>query len=186
MCIRDSSSTVDNQCLCQSEFDPLNYSELWYFGQPRVPCTSIDKRDYVYGSRDLSLIHICIEAGGPTPGVGCAGRGIITAFELIDKLHIKEQYDTIVYDVLGDVVCGGFAVPIRREYADTVFLVTSGEYMSIYAANNILRGIKNYDGQERRVAGILYNCRNVKNEDERIKAFSEAVGPVSYTHLDKK
>lgn len=118
----------------------------------------------------------CIEAGGPTPGVGCAGRGIITAFELIDKLHIKEQYDTIVYDVLGDVVCGGFAVPIRREYADTVFLVTSGEYMSIYAANNILRGIKNYDGQERRVAGILYNCRNVKNEDERIKAFSEAVG----------
>ena len=101
----------------------------------------------------------CIEAGGPTPGVGCAGRGIITAFELIDKLHIKEQYDTIVYDVLGDVVCGGFAVPIRREYADTVFLVTSGEYMSIYAANNILRGIKNYDGQERRVAGILYNCR---------------------------
>lgn len=118
----------------------------------------------------------CIEVGGPTPGVGCAGRGIITAFELIDKLHIKEQYDTIVYDVLGDVVCGGFAVPIRREYADTVFLVTSGEYMSIYAANNILRGIKNYDGQERRVAGILYNCRNVKNEDERIKAFSEAVG----------
>lgn len=118
----------------------------------------------------------CIEAGGPTPGVGCAGRGIITAFELIDKLHIKEQYDTIVYDVLGDVVCGGFAVPIRREYADTVFLVTSGEYMSIYAANNILRGIKNYDGQERRVAGILYNCQNVKNEDERIKAFSEAVG----------
>ncbi|MBS6799763.1 MAG: AAA family ATPase [Firmicutes bacterium] len=118
----------------------------------------------------------CIEAGGPTPGVGCAGRGIITAFELIDKLHIKEQYDTIIYDVLGDVVCGGFAVPIRREYADTVFLVTSGEYMSIYAANNILRGIKNYDGQERRVAGILYNCRNVKNEDERIKAFSEAVG----------
>ena len=118
----------------------------------------------------------CIEAGGPTPGVGCAGRGIITAFELIDKLHIKEQYDTIVYDVLGDVVCGGFAVPIRREYADTVFLVTSGEYMSIYAANNILRGIKNYDGQERRVAGILYNCRNVKNEDERIKAFWESVG----------
>ena len=103
----------------------------------------------------------CIEAGGPTPGVGCAGRGIITAFELIDKLHIKEQYDTIVYDVLGDVVCGGFAVPIRREYADTVFLVTSGEYMSIYAANNILRGIKNYDGQERRVAGILLSLIHI-------------------------
>lgn len=118
----------------------------------------------------------CIEAGGPTPGVGCAGRGIITAFEVLEKLHIKEKYDLVVYDVLGDVVCGGFAVPIRREYADTVFLVTSGEYMSIYAANNILRGIKNYDDGRCRVGGILYNCRNVKNEDARVNAFAEAVG----------
>ena len=84
----------------------------------------------------------CIEAGGPKPGVGCAGRGIITAFELLDRFHIKENYDVIMYDVLGDVVCGGFAVPIRREYANERFVVTSGEYMSIYAANNILRGIK--------------------------------------------
>ena len=74
----------------------------------------------------------CIEAGVPKPGVGCAGRGIITAFELLEKFHIKENYDIILYDVLGDVVCGGFAVPIRREYADTIFLVTSGEYMSLY------------------------------------------------------
>ena len=118
----------------------------------------------------------CIEAGGPKPGVGCAGRGIITAFELLDKFHIKEKYDTVLYDVLGDVVCGGFAVPIRREYADTIFLVTSGEYMSIYAANNILRGIKNYDDSRCRVAGILFNSRNVKNEDAKIRAFAEAVG----------
>ncbi|MEE0201329.1 MAG: nitrogenase component 1 [Muricomes sp.] len=117
----------------------------------------------------------CIEAGGPKPGVGCAGRGIITAFELLDKFHIKEDYDIVLYDVLGDVVCGGFAVPIRREYADTIFLVTSGEYMSIYAANNILRGIQNYDGDKCRVAGILYNCRNVKHEDKRIHAFAQSV-----------
>lgn len=117
----------------------------------------------------------CIEAGGPKPGVGCAGRGIITAFELLEKFHIKEKYDTVLYDVLGDVVCGGFAVPIRREYADTIFLVTSGEYMSVYAANNILRGIKNYDDERCRVAGILYNSRNVKNEDARVRAFAEAV-----------
>lgn len=118
----------------------------------------------------------CIEAGGPKPGVGCAGRGIITAFELLEKFHIKDDYDLIIYDVLGDVVCGGFAVPIRREYADTIFIVTSGEYMSLYAANNILRGIKNYDDDKCRVAGILYNSRNVSNEDERVKLFADAVG----------
>ncbi len=118
----------------------------------------------------------CIEAGGPKPGVGCAGRGIITAFELLEKFHIKENYDIILYDVLGDVVCGGFAVPIRREYADTIFLVTSGEYMSLYAANNILRGIKNYDDDQRRVAGILYNSRSVKGEDARVSTFAQAVG----------
>ena len=117
----------------------------------------------------------CIEAGGPKPGVGCAGRGIITAFELLETLHIKDNYDMIVYDVLGDVVCGGFAVPIRREYSDSIFIVTSGEYMSLYAANNILRGIQNYDENRPRLLGILYNSRNVKNEDDRVYKFAEAV-----------
>lgn len=117
----------------------------------------------------------CIEAGGPKPGVGCAGRGIITAFELLETLHIKDNYDMIVYDVLGDVVCGGFAVPIRREYSDSIFIVTSGEYMSLYAANNILRGIQNYDESRPRLLGILYNSRNVKNEDDRVYKFAKAV-----------
>ena len=117
----------------------------------------------------------CIEAGGPKPGVGCAGRGIITAFELLETLHIKDNYDMIVYDVLGDVVCGGFAVPIRREYSDSIFIVTSGEYMSLYAANNILRGIQNYDENRPRLLGRLYNSRNVKNEDDRVYKFAEAV-----------
>ncbi|WP_230975019.1 nitrogenase component 1 [Aminipila luticellarii] len=118
----------------------------------------------------------CVEAGGPEPGVGCAGRGIITSFELLEQFKIKEDYDLILYDVLGDVVCGGFAVPIRREYADTIFLVTSGEYMAMYAANNILRGIKNYDTGRCRVAGLLYNSRNVEDEDRKVEAFAEAVG----------
>ncbi len=118
----------------------------------------------------------CIEAGGPRPGVGCAGRGIITAFELLDRFHIKDDYDTVVYDVLGDVVCGGFAVPIRREYANEIFVVTSGEYMSIYAANNILRGIGSYDTGSPRVAGIIYNSRNVSGELGRVKRFAGAVG----------
>lgn len=118
----------------------------------------------------------CIEAGGPRPGVGCAGRGIITAFELLDRFHIKDQYDTVIYDVLGDVVCGGFAVPIRREYANEIFVVTSGEYMSIYAANNILRGIGNYDTDTPRIAGIIYNSRNVSGELDRVRKFADAAG----------
>ncbi|MBQ1312230.1 MAG: AAA family ATPase [Blautia sp.] len=118
----------------------------------------------------------CIEAGGPKPGVGCAGRGIISPFEFLERNKVKEKYDLILYDVLGDVVCGGFAVPIRREYADAVFLVTSGEFMALYAANNILRGIRNYDGKEhKRVAGIIFNRRNVAGEEERVERFAAAV-----------
>ena len=119
----------------------------------------------------------CIEAGGPKPGVGCAGRGIISAFEFLGKNHIREQYDRVIYDVLGDVVCGGFAVPVRREYADAVFLVTSGEFMALYAANNILRGIRNFDGDKyKRVAGIIYNERKLEDEDGRVERFAKAVG----------
>ena len=119
----------------------------------------------------------CIEAGGPQPGVGCAGRGIITAFEFLEKHRVKEPYDLVIYDVLGDVVCGGFAVPVRREYADAILLVTSGEYMAIYAANNILRGIRNFDGDaHRRVAGIIFNRRNLTDEEGRVRRFAEAVG----------
>lgn len=118
----------------------------------------------------------CVEAGGPKPGVGCAGRGIITAFELLDRFNVKSNYDIVLYDVLGDVVCGGFAVPIRSQYADTIYLVTSGEYMSLYAANNILKGIENYDGTtKKRVAGILFNSRNVDGERHRVEAFAKAV-----------
>ncbi|MCT4620797.1 MAG: AAA family ATPase [Marinisporobacter sp.] len=118
----------------------------------------------------------CVEAGGPKPGVGCAGRGILTTFDLLEKLDIKKLgHEIIIYDVLGDVVCGGFAVPIRHEYADVVYIVTSGEFMSIYAANNILKGIKNYDENLKRVGGIIFNKRGIEGEEERIKKFSEAV-----------
>ena len=118
----------------------------------------------------------CVEAGGPRPGMGCAGRGILTAFEFLNRFHAREGYEYIVYDVLGDVVCGGFAVPVRRQYADAVFLVTSGEAMAIYAANNILQGIRNLDQDECRIAGIIYNSRGVGDESYRVYAFAEAVG----------
>ena len=119
----------------------------------------------------------CVEAGGPKPGVGCAGRGIISTFDLLAQFKLEDRYDIALYDVLGDVVCGGFAVPIRREYADTILVVTSGEFMSLYAANNILRGIRNYDGDDlHRVAGLVLNRRNVAGEEERVRRFAQAVG----------
>ena len=118
----------------------------------------------------------CAEAGGPEPGIGCAGRGILTTFEMLDKLGVRNRgYDAIIYDVLGDVVCGGFAVPIRNEYADRVFVITSGEFMSIYAANNILRGLKNYETDHGRVGGIIFNARGGDYELDRVRRFAQAV-----------
>ena len=119
----------------------------------------------------------CIECGGPEPGIGCAGRGIITAMNELKRLGLrKEEYDVILYDVLGDVVCGGFAVPLRKEYADVVYLVTSGEFMAVYAANNILRGIKNHSEDRPRVGGLILNCRGMEDEKELVERFSNAVG----------
>ncbi len=118
----------------------------------------------------------CVEAGGPEPGVGCAGRGILSTFELLGELGIdKIPFDITLYDVLGDVVCGGFAVPLRKEYADAVYLVTSGEYMALYAANNILRGIKSFGTSAPGVAGIIHNGRGLEHEDRRVQAFAKAV-----------
>ena len=118
---------------------------------------------------------LCAESGGPEPGVGCAGRGIISAFNLLSALGIDSvRKDVTLYDVLGDVVCGGFAVPIRNEYAERIFIVSSGEFMSIYAANNILKGVSNYDPN--RIGGIIFNSRGGPEEPGRIERFSEAVG----------
>ena len=88
----------------------------------------------------------CIETGGPTPGLGCAGRGIIATFDLMDEQEVfqKLQPDVVLYDVLGDVVCGGFSAPIRDGYADEIFIVTSGEKMALYAAANIIKAVENF------------------------------------------
>ena len=115
---------------------------------------------------------LCVEAGGPTPGIGCAGRGIITAFEKLAELKAYEIYrpDIVLYDVLGDVVCGGFAMPLRGEYADMVFIVTSGEMMSMYAASNIAQAVKNFSTRGyARYGGLIVNLRNVKNEMELVE-----------------
>lgn len=116
----------------------------------------------------------CVESGGPEPGVGCAGRGVIVAMGLLDKLGaFSEDLDIVIYDVLGDVVCGGFAVPLREDFADEVYVVTSGEYMALYAANNICKGIKKLKGN---LGGIICNCRGIENEIEIVSEFAEKVG----------
>jgi len=119
---------------------------------------------------------LCIETGGPTPGLGCAGRGIITTFALLEDLKLFERFqpDVVLYDVLGDVVCGGFAAPIREGYAEKVLIVTSGEKMALYAANNINSAVKNFaDRDYARVRGIVMNRRNVENEESKVRSFAE-------------
>ena len=122
---------------------------------------------------------LCIETGGPTPGLGCAGRGIITALEKLKETGAYEVYqpDVVLYDVLGDVVCGGFAAAIREGYAEKVLIVTSGEKMALYAANNISSAVRNFEDRSyARVFGIVLNHRNVENETEKVQAFSEKSG----------
>jgi nitrogenase iron protein NifH len=120
----------------------------------------------------------CVEAGGPEPGIGCAGRGIIATFQLLEKL--KALYgDVIVYDVLGDVVCGGFAMPMRDGYAQEVYLVTSGELMSLYAANNICKAIARLSQRSTakcRLGGVICNSKNMDNERELVSAFADRIG----------
>lgn len=114
---------------------------------------------------------VCVESGGPTPGIGCAGRGIITAFEKLEELDAYSVYrpDIVLYDVLGDVVCGGFAMPIRGGYADHVFIVTSGEMMALFAASNIAQAIRNFGKRGyAKFSGLILNERNVENELELV------------------
>ncbi len=122
---------------------------------------------------------LCVEAGGPTPGIGCAGRGIITAFEKLEELGAYEAYkpDIVLYDVLGDVVCGGFAMPIRGGYADHVLIVTSGEMMALYAASNIASAVHNFGKRGyAKLAGLILNSRNVENERELVEKAAREMG----------
>ena len=112
---------------------------------------------------------LCVEAGGPVPGLGCAGRGIINALEALETKGAYDFYkpDIIIYDVLGDVVCGGFTMPMRKGYADKVYIVTSGEKMSIYAAANIAMAVENFKKRDyAKLGGIILNCRGVEHEEE--------------------
>lgn len=120
----------------------------------------------------------CVESGGPEPGVGCAGRGVITAIDLMETNHAySDDLDFIFFDVLGDVVCGGFAMPIRDGKAQEVYIVASGEMMAVYAANNICKGLVKYAKQSGvRLGGVICNSRKVDKERDFIEEFTEAIG----------
>lgn len=134
---------------------------------------------------------ICVEAGGPAPGTGCAGRGIIAALEKLGEKGAYEVYkpDVVLYDVLGDVVCGGFTMPMRPGYAEYVFVVTSGENMSIHAAANIGAAVDGFrDRGYAKFGGLILNRRNVKNEEEKVQELagdlnSEIIGTLDRSEL---
>ena len=149
--------------------DPKSDSTIHHNGGQRVETVLSAMRK---GSvEETAIVHVgedgvyLMEAGGPPPGTGCAGRGIITAFEKIKELRIYEKYepDFVLFDVLGDVVCGGFAMPIRSGYADELYVVTSGEMMSLYAANNIVEAVR---GQSSlgyaKLKGLILNRKNIE------------------------
>jgi nitrogenase iron protein NifH len=118
----------------------------------------------------------CVEAGGPAPGVGCAGRGIITAVQLLKQLKVYDELDldVVIYDVLGDVVCGGFAVPIREGIAEHVFTVSSADFMAVYAANNLFKGIQKYSNAGGALlGGVIANSINASYSKAIIEDFTE-------------
>jgi nitrogenase iron protein NifH len=165
--------------------DPKSDSTRMLMGGRRIPAVldQIRQKDREVCLEDIVFPGyngvLCVEAGGPTPGTGCAGRGIITAFEKLAELKAYDAYrpDIVLYDVLGDVVCGGFAMPLRGEYADVVFIVTSGEMMSMYAASNIAKAIANFSSRGyARYAGLIVNRRNVKNEMDLVEKLAGETG----------
>lgn len=133
-------------------------------------------------TRDMIVFHgynnvACIEAGGPKPGVGCAGRGIIRMMDILEDLDIfDEDFDFVLYDVLGDVVCGGFAKPIQAGYSKEIYVVTSGEFMALYAANNIASAIERV-GKNRgvKLGGVICNARDLKDEKRLVTEFAERI-----------
>lgn len=120
---------------------------------------------------------LCMESGGPEPGTGCAGRGIVAALREIQNRGLLQGRDVVLYDVLGDVVCGGFSMPLREEIAEDVYLVTTSDFMAVYAANNICRGIQKYAATGGiRLSGVVYNGRSGRDDPSVAGRFARLVG----------
>lgn len=187
------STTVQNLAAALAE----NGRKLMVIGcDPKSDCTRLlqggcarktvleEMRSNPQGVKLEDILHEgcfgirCVESGGPEPGVGCAGRGIITAINLLEELGAYDKsLDYVFYDVLGDVVCGGFAMPIREGKAHEIYIVASGELMSLYAANNIAKGIARFANTgDVRVGGIICNSRLVDGEQKLVDTFAQELG----------
>ena len=185
------STTVSNLCAALSDMgyrvmqigcDPKADSTSMLHGRGTIPTVLelVRTRKNDFSLEDMFTIGyngvLCVEAGGPTPGLGCAGRGIIAALEKLEEKGAYETYrpDIVIYDVLGDVVCGGFSMPLRAGYAANVVVITSGENMAIHAAANIAMAIENFKGRGyATLGGIILNRRNVKNEAEKVAELAD-------------
>lgn len=185
------STTVSNLAVAMAErglavmqigCDPKADSTVSLHGGEKIPTVLELVRKY---NNDFALEDmvctgfggvICVEAGGPLPGRGCAGRGIIVALEKLAQKGAYETYqpDVVLYDVLGDVVCGGFSMPMRDGYADMVFIITSGENMAIHAASNIAMAVEDFKGRNyASLGGLILNRRNVKNEEKKVQELAD-------------
>ena len=162
--------------------DPKADSTALLHGGSRIPTVLQLEREKGRTVSAEELVHetpsgvLCVEAGGPQPGVGCAGRGIINALEMLKAIGAYEKYqpDIVLYDVLGDVVCGGFSMPMRSGYADQVFVVTSGEKMSCYAAANICMAAEHFRSRGyAQLGGLILNRRDVPDEDAAVAALAD-------------
>lgn len=180
--------------VCQIGCDPKNDSTRLLLGRVCTQTVLDMVRKYGEDVKADQIVHTgfggiqCVEAGGPEPGIGCAGRGIIVALEKLNALQAVDDVDVVLYDVLGDVVCGGFAVPIREGYASDIYIVSSGELMSLYAANNIAKGVARFAGRGKvRLGGIIGNSRNIDNERDLLTEFAARLGTrlVEYVPRDK-
>ncbi|AFA46824.1 nucleotide-binding protein [Acetobacterium woodii] len=164
--------------------DPKSDSTINLMGGKRIPTVLEVIREKGNETKLDDLVSIgsfgvlCVEAGGPKPGIGCAGRGIIAAFEKLEALKAEAFYqpDIILYDVLGDVVCGGFAMPIRNGYADKVCIVTSGERMSLYAADNIVSAVRSYGSRGyASLGGLILNKKGIVNEEGIVQNVADEI-----------
>ncbi len=143
----------------------------------------------------LSAVHrgyrgiFCAESGAPRPGMGCAGRGVLVALNVLEEYGVAERLgvDVVLYDVLGDVICGGFAQPIRQGYANELYIITSSEYTALYAANNIAASVAAFAGQglDARAGGIIHNQRMLPGEEDLVAAFSERLGVPLLGHIPR-
>lgn len=191
------STVVGNITVCLAQMgykvlhmgcDPKHDSTIGVLHGMRIQTVLDTAREIARDKIELDMIRIvnpnypnmyCVEAGGPEPGIGCAGRGVISAIQILEQLDAyQEKMDFVVYDVLGDVVCGGFAMPIRESYAEEVYLLACGELMSLYAANNICKAIKRFaERGKTRLGGVVCNCRGeLPKERELVEEFASTIG----------